>query len=110
MIMASFKANNNKRYRVYHCNDEDSRFIINAETGAIILTIDSSLNIRQQGQDEVIANIKGYTGQWVLFIGESKHDTGIEVGDYCWKKLLDAEVVAAKIIIDQYMSGVTYAL
>lgn len=86
-----------QRYKLFHCNDSDSRHFFD-EDDDIVLIVDANLAVH--ARDGRFGNIES-EGTWKLYYGpnRARHDTGISVGNYCSVSLLQAEIEVFKFYI-----------
>lgn len=97
MILLKNISEGGKDYHFFHNSDDDARYLLD-EDGDTILIIDANLNVN--ARDGKFGDLEGGT-TWVLYYGpiRTRFDTGIAVGQHCWKALEAAEIEVCKFYI-----------
>ena len=95
-VMHTFLVNGDY-YGVGHCNDTDSRYIID-EAGDVYLTIDRSLYVTRG--DVSIGHMSSWDNTWKLKLDNGTiFDTEVTYDNASWVRLLEAEVAVARYVL-----------
>lgn len=90
------------RLVLMHNFDDDSRHVVNRDTGEKLLQFTCSLVVKRDGKQIGSMSAHGHAGNWVFRPddqGSQVFDTGIHNHDYHWTPLELAEVKVARHIL-----------